>query len=215
MCRGMSLEDLVAEGIVGLMKGVERFDPKRGFKFSTYAHWWIRQAISRSISDQARVIRCAAPLQASVCRLDQHVHCCRLVCLFEHLSVVGRGLWSCWTPRACAHMLCFVACRVPVHLHEMMSKAKKVERTLAEELSRDPTRAEVAAAAGITESRLAALTRTHRLPSSMDAPLRKGGSNEPGSIEDYVPDETAVCLTPHLLPSCHIDLAMSLINDVC
>ena len=55
----MSLEDLVAEGIVGLMKGVERFDPKRGFKFSTYAHWWIRQAISRSISDQARVIRCA------------------------------------------------------------------------------------------------------------------------------------------------------------
>ncbi len=57
--RGMSLEDLVAEGIVGLMKGVERFDPKRGFKFSTYAHWWIRQAISRSISDQARVIRCA------------------------------------------------------------------------------------------------------------------------------------------------------------
>ena len=55
----MSLEDLVAEGIVGLMKGVERFDPKRGFKFSTYAHWWIRQAISRSISDQARVIRYA------------------------------------------------------------------------------------------------------------------------------------------------------------
>ena len=80
-----------------------------------------------------------------------------------------------------------------MHLHEMMSKAKKVERTLAEELSRDPTRAEVAAATGITESRLAALTRTHRLPSSMDAPLRKGGSNEPGSIEDYVPDESAVC----------------------
>ena len=81
----------------------------------------------------------------------------------------------------------------------MMSKAKKVERTLAEELSRDPTRAEVAAAAGITESRLAALTRTHRLPSSMDAPLRKGGNNEPGSIEDYVPDETAV-RSPSLTP---------------
>ena len=55
--RGMPLEDLVAEGIIGLMKGVERFDPGRGFKFSTYAHWWIRQAVSRSISDQARVIR--------------------------------------------------------------------------------------------------------------------------------------------------------------
>lgn len=53
----MPLEDLVAEGIIGLMKGVERFDPGRGFKFSTYAHWWIRQAVSRSIADQARVIR--------------------------------------------------------------------------------------------------------------------------------------------------------------
>ena len=42
----------------GLAKGTERFDPARGFKFSTYAHWWIRQGVSRSIQDQARVIRC-------------------------------------------------------------------------------------------------------------------------------------------------------------
>ena len=68
----MSLEDLVAEGIVGLMKGVERFDPKRGFKFSTYAHWWIRQAISRSISDQARVIRCAGRLPRIIVLLGSH-----------------------------------------------------------------------------------------------------------------------------------------------
>jgi DNA-directed RNA polymerase sigma subunit (sigma70/sigma32) len=44
----------------GLAKGTERFDPDRGFKFSTYAHWWIRQSVSRSIQDQARVIRSAA-----------------------------------------------------------------------------------------------------------------------------------------------------------
>jgi len=62
----------VAEGIVGLMKGVERFDPKRGFKFSTYAHWWIRQAISRSISDQARVIRCAGRLQGIRVHIKLH-----------------------------------------------------------------------------------------------------------------------------------------------
>ena len=55
--RGLDMNDLVAEGIVGLIKGVERFDHRRGFKFSTYAHWWIRQAISRGISEQSRVIR--------------------------------------------------------------------------------------------------------------------------------------------------------------
>lgn len=44
----------------GLAKGTERFDPDRGFKFSTYAHWWIRQSVSRSIQDQARVIRSLA-----------------------------------------------------------------------------------------------------------------------------------------------------------
>jgi len=55
--RGMDLPDLVAEGIVGLIKGVERFDHTRGFKFSTYAHWWIRQAVNRAICEQGRVVR--------------------------------------------------------------------------------------------------------------------------------------------------------------
>ena len=58
--RGMELSDLVAEGIVGLIKGVERFDHTRGFKFSTYAHWWIRQAVNRAICEQGRVVRSAA-----------------------------------------------------------------------------------------------------------------------------------------------------------
>jgi RNA polymerase primary sigma factor len=68
---GLSLLDLVQEGNLGLMKGVDRFQYRRGFKFSTYATWWIRQAITRAIAEQSRTIRLPVYLAESLHRISR------------------------------------------------------------------------------------------------------------------------------------------------
>jgi len=69
--KGLSLEDLIQEGNLGLMKAVEKFEYKRGYKFSTYATWWIRQAITRALADQSRTIRLPVHMIESINKVNK------------------------------------------------------------------------------------------------------------------------------------------------
>ncbi len=136
--RGLSFLDLIQEGNTGLMRAVDKFEYRRGFKFSTYATWWIRQAITRAIADQARTIR------------------------------------------------------IPVHMIDVLSKLRNIEKSLLQELRREPTTEEIAIRADLDIDEVKRVLDIGRHPVSLDRPVGDGDDCSFGELIEDVQSDNPV-----------------------